>query len=325
MNSLPTQPELQYPNLEGLPSVGPEELKAWKVSYDNLFYLRRLVDSQGTSAPLTDPQIQQVLESIKSTSSTTINPQSSAILVGTHLNRLTTYPATGQAVGTMFWEYDRTLLYVVTDAFGPKQWRYVSGIYKTSQSALPNDFSSGDVGAQVEVTDYAHILEWTGAAFRFFGNDTSGYIQMWPAAPDPLTGWQLCNGTATHRLAKDGTLVSVTVPNYTTPAYAKLGITASIGPNSPSGQTSDDSAGTPAGSVAATFTGDTNGTTVDLGPGVDVQAGTGTIVAAHTHVHDVVPSGSIAATFTGTPLGTHHHGPDTLELENTQLLAYYRL
>lgn len=98
-------------------------------------------------------------------------------------------------------------------------------------AALGGRLTRADAGRLVWVTDFRHLLRWTGSAFEFAdGDGPGGYIQGFAVDPDPTTGWVLCDGAATTYLKKDGT-----TGNYTTPdligagagAYLKLGDTVS--------------------------------------------------------------------------------------------------
>jgi hypothetical protein len=185
-------------------------------------------------------------------------------------------------------------------------------IVGVTQADLPVTLTEDDAGAIFFVTDFGHLLEWNGAEFVWGPGDTgSGYIAGFESAPT-AAGWHLCDGSAVERLNQDGTVSSVVLPNYTTAAYLKLGNALSIGPNIPSGLTQAASAGTPAGTNAAATSGVESADR-------DVQSGAGATVAASNHTHNVP-----GQAFTGSPLGPHQHGPGTMDLENTVLLAYFR-
>lgn len=80
-------------------------------------------------------------------------------------------------------------------------------------------------GTLVEVTDYAHVLRWTGTAWQWGpGENGSGMLVPFAVAPTG-SGWHLCDGTAgVSYLKADGTLGTVTLPNTAgSAAYLKLG------------------------------------------------------------------------------------------------------
>lgn len=148
-------------------------------------------------------------------------------------------------------------------------------------------------GTLVEVTDYAHVLRWTGSAYEWGpGESGSGYFAPFAVSPTG-SGWHLCDGTAgVTYLKSDGTTGTVTLPNTAaTPAYLKLGpaysatITAATVPTI-STPTFAGTPVTPAGTVSA----------IAAGSGViNVLASSVTSVTTAAHTHP-------APTFTGSPL-----------------------
>lgn len=243
------------------------------------------------------------------------------LLEDTHENRLASFPASSYADGSIFFETDRAVFYV--DVAGT--WKYASGVMQATQASLPTDLGAADAGFLVNVADYGHLLQWTGSIWEWGpGELGSGFIQSFLSAPSG-NGWRLCDGSMVHRLNSNGTLTAVMLPNVGTGTYLKLGTAAVPGPNAASGQTAAITAGTPAGTVSQpTFTG-TPDVSGDESADQAVQSGAGANVAAQNHTHTLTPTGTVSQpTFTGTPLATHSHGPGTLDLNNTVLLAYYR-
>lgn len=181
-------------------------------------------------------------------------------------------------------------------------------------TVLAGTLTPANTGQLVYVTDYNHMLRWDGTSFQWGpGENGSGYISAFMNDPSPTTGWQLCDGSATTKLNSDGTVSAEVVPNYGTAAYLKLGSAAPvIGPSVPSGVTGATSAGTPSGTNSAPVTGNNSANTT-------VMAGVGAVVAADPHTHTTT-----APVFTGNALATHTHTPGSLELERTQLKAWYR-
>lgn len=181
-------------------------------------------------------------------------------------------------------------------------------------SALAGTLTPANSGQLVYVTDFNHVLRWNGTGFEWGpGENGSGYISAFLNDPSPVTGWQLCNGTLTSKLNSDGSISAVTVPDYATASYLKLGSAAPVaGPTAASGASGATSGGTPSGTNSNPATGNNSAN-------VDVQAGTGTFVAADPHTHTTT-----APVFTGNALATHTHTIGTLEQQRTQLRAYYR-
>ena len=182
-----------------------------------------------------------------------------------------------------------------------------------TQANLPTNLTVANAGQLVLVSNYNHVLEWTGTGWTWGpGEDGSGYIEPFLMAPTNPTGWHACDGSSVSYLKSNGTLGTVTLPNYGSPAYLKFASTASAGPNAGSGETEAVSAGTPTGTNSSEVTSTESADTT-------VGVGIGSTVAAQNHTHSVP-----APTFTGVPMAAHQHGPGTLDLTNTQLLAYFR-
>lgn len=166
-------------------------------------------------------------------------------------------------------------------------------------AALALTLKSNEAGLLVEVTDYRHILRWTGSAWEWGpGEDGRHDIVALPVDPDSTVGWQLCDGTATTYLKGDGTTGSYTTPNLvSTPAYLKLGtpvtgINAAVAPSFSGSATDPASTGITA-------------TTAASGSGnIIFPSGAGVLVTldslGHTHpvtitdpTHDHTLSGSV--------------------------------
>ncbi len=147
---------------------------------------------------------------------------SSAGLVFTHATRASANLA---AVGTYGTESDRTVVYQVQTVGSAKVWVYVSGVFKADFADEPTDLGPYDTGFLWDVSDYAHLLRWTGTGWEFV-DEMGGYFAFRVVAPDG-NGWQVCDGTATHYLhilAGVVSEVAITPPNLTgNPAYLKGG------------------------------------------------------------------------------------------------------
>jgi hypothetical protein len=239
----------------------------------------------------------------------------------THALRVASHAAGKFNDGSFYYETDRAALYL--DVAGV--WTYVAGVMQCTQATLPTDLGASDKGFLAHVTDYGHLLQWSGTAWGWAPGDAgSGLIHGFLSAPTG-SGWHLCDGSTVKMLNADGTLSQVTLPNLANAAYLKLATATAVGPNAASGQTAAVSAGTPSGTNSApAFTGAADTTSTESADAT-VQSGSGATVAAAGHTHTVTPSGTVAApTFTGDALAAHAHGPGTLDLNNTQLLAYFR-
>ncbi len=216
-----------------------------------------------------------------------------AVVYGTNADRLA-INTDERPDGEAFVESDTGLVYQSRNG----AWIYVAGTYRRTQSqlsALAATLGTNDAGLLVEVTDYRHVLRWTGSAWSWGpGEDGRHDFVDMPVAPDDLTGWQLCDGTTVAYLKGDGSTANFTTPNLTTGVYRKGGtytgtINTASGSATLSGDTADESSHThgisltsaaPVGSTA-------------------VQSGAGTNVASITHQHGV--------TGTSNAGSAHHH------------------
>jgi hypothetical protein len=135
-------------------------------------------------------------------------------------------------------------------------WIYVSGTYSRTQSqlaALAALLTANDAGLLTDVTDYAHVLRWTGSAWTYADpSDPAGRVEGFLVDPSPTTGWQLCDGTAgVAYLKADGTTATLTVPDLVSAAnkagYLKFGSPASATPNAAVAPTLVMDSYTPAG------------------------------------------------------------------------------
>lgn len=143
-----------------------------------------------------------------------IGPGSSGLAItGTHAIRLSTYPASSYQVGTIFYETDRMVEYVISNSTGTNQWVYAAGMFATTFAGRPTDLGANDAGFLLWITVQNHVFRWSGAAWAFTDSG-SGYITGFVAAP-PGTGWQLCDGTATDYVVISGADLALTA--FTTP------------------------------------------------------------------------------------------------------------
>lgn len=190
-------------------------------------------------------------------------------------------------------------------------WIYITGTRAVVQADITTfaaNLTTNDARLLMEVTDYSHVLKWSGSAWNWGPGESGGHpIEGHPV--DPGVGWGLCDGSTYAYLQADGTTADFTTPDYTTAAYLKLGISNTIGPTAASGVVSSETAHTH--SVSGTTGVPSATTTVDNnGGGSTVAVGSNT----HTHTFSASTSGGTA----------HDHGPNTLELRRTLLKAFFR-
>lgn len=147
--------------------------------------------------------------------------------------------ANGTAVGTFGTDTDTGLVYQVRTVSSRQSWCYASGQVRATFANKPTP-GGDDTGLLWSVTDYAHLLRWTGTGWEF-ADGCGNYIVGFTAAPTG-NGYQLCDGTATAYLkiaAGVATAQAFTTPNLTgSPAYLKWAaaysgpaITAGSGPS----------------------------------------------------------------------------------------------
>jgi hypothetical protein len=134
-------------------------------------------------------------------------------LAMTHSQKLAT-TATGYVPGSILYESDRQVWYFANGS----AWQYMAGVMQVAQASLPTDLGTNDTNLLLFVTDYNHLLEWTGTAWTWGpGENGSDYIKPFVSGP-PLTGravigWWPCDGSANiARVNFDGTLQFSNVP-----------------------------------------------------------------------------------------------------------------
>jgi hypothetical protein len=221
----------------------------------------------------------------------TRNPQrnpslSSLVIEDTHSNR-SLYPATSYSIGTLYWETDRTVWYLVALVGGVNVWIYASGEFRDVQASLPSDLGVNDAGFLFQVSDYNHRLRWSGTIWGWAGGEIgSCYMQLFEVDPSPAAGWHLYDGSTVNYLRSVGTLGSVTLPDLTSTAakaaYPKAG-SADAGPTA---------------AIAPTFAGTTDNTGVNTMSILVIPAPTGLsdFLAGDNHTHPFTPAGTVSAT-----------------------------
>lgn len=110
------------------------------------------------------------------------------------------------------WWYDflNLLLRFVVSVRDPIQ------LTQTRIAKFQASLTRGDAGTSIWVTDFNHILRWSGAAWSWPpGDNGSGFeIDFKTAGPVPATGWHACDGTVdVEYLKSDGTIGVQTVSN----------------------------------------------------------------------------------------------------------------
>ena len=130
-------------------------------------------------------------------------------LQNTHAKRLAT-SAANYPDGTLFYETDRTIYYIARG----KNWVYDHGNYPINQQALPTDLGISDTGFLAYVTDFAHLLQWTGTGWNWAPGEQGAGMQILFPDVVPSLGWHVCDGAAGIQvLQSDGSYILVTMPN----------------------------------------------------------------------------------------------------------------
>lgn len=204
------------------------------------------------------------------------------ILSGTHAARAG-FPASSYP-NALYFETDRTVFYISLAG----TWTYATGQCQSAQSGVSGiiaTLGTADAGFLLQVTDFGHLLKWSGAAFAFApGDGLPGGAGPILFEVDPTgAGWHLYDGATVSYLLPTGSTTTKTLPNLSgagnTAAYTKID-SANSGPNAPT---------SPSGTGGATSTNFT-GATIPTNTGINsaaatVASGAGASVAANTHTH----------------------------------------
>lgn len=205
----------------------------------------------------------------------------------------------------LFYQTDRTVFYLSDGT----NWIYAIGTYRATLASIPT-LGVNDIWFNFFVTDYYHTLRWNGTAWIWGDGELgSGYYTLFETTPGQATGWQICDGSTVDRLNGDGTKTSVTLEDYTTPAYLKGGVASAV--------------------IAAA-----TGTVANTTP-TNNAAATGISIDAHTSTTELLAAGATVV-LTGPASHTvtdpthnhtqnaHNHAPGTLELRQATKRLYYR-
>jgi hypothetical protein len=121
--------------------------------------------------------------------------------------------------GTIFVEVDRNnLIYVA--GIVVDRWSYVCGVMVTSLIGVPTDVDIHDAGLLVWVSDFGHLMRWTGTEWQFGPGDSgNGYYASFGVPGQARAGWwALCDGSTVNYLVASGGVISTT--DFETPIVA---------------------------------------------------------------------------------------------------------
>jgi len=113
------------------------------------------------------------------------------------------------SIGTLFFETDRNVLYISNGS----TWQYVAGVFSAVLAALPSDLTSTDAGFLVNVTDYNHLLQWSGSSWGWGPGDFGGGFTVPFVNPPTSMGWHAADGSTVNQLQPNGGISPVVVPN----------------------------------------------------------------------------------------------------------------
>lgn len=123
----------------------------------------------------TEQQIQQIVQTYITNNSTSSGGSSggggttggAVVLSGTHAERLTSFPASAYITNSLFWETDRTVLYICQfPSLGAGSvWQYALGDMRGLYAARPTDLSTYDSGFLFYATDKFLLYRWSGSSW----------------------------------------------------------------------------------------------------------------------------------------------------------------
>ena len=253
-----------------------------------------------------------------------------AAIRDTHANRSTYTAASYPRI--FYFETDRNVFYLSDGT----NWIYATGIIRDTQAniagiqAAAPALGVNDANLLLEVTDYDHVIQWTGAAWTWGpGEIGSGYYQLYEDAPNSIgaNAWALCNGAVVARLNADGTTTNVTLDDVTTARYLKGGLT-SAGIAAASGLTTLQAATNQAALTGITIADHPSHThdeasTLDT-PDLFVEDLTATGKAGRTGGPSATLTHPVTDPQHNHIQNAHDHGPNTLELANLRKRLYFR-
>jgi hypothetical protein len=174
-------------------------------------------------------------------------------------------------------------------------WAYMDGtLYRTQSqlTALAGSLSAVHAGLLVSVTDYLHVLRWTGSGWQWGPGESGSGMGPVPFEVDPGTGWALYDGAAHNYLKSDGTIGSVMLPNIS--GVSPTGVFLEYGAANSGLNAATNGTVTASGSALVSgSTGNDSGTQT-------VMSGTGATVPAEPHTHPVTLSGSASVSGSST-------------------------
>ena len=135
--------------------------------------------------------------------------KTAALIEDTHAHRAN-YAASSYVDGTMYYETDRTVYYIVQAG----TWVYMQGVMSgtLSPDTKPNDLGAADVGFRFDATDFFHEYVWNGTVWHYAPWDLGSGWMVMGGQPNPSIFW-LCNGSVATLSRDDGGTTTFTTPN----------------------------------------------------------------------------------------------------------------
>jgi len=113
------------------------------------------------------------------------------------------------SIGTIFYESDRTVTYISNGT----TWVYLTGVFSAVLAALPSDLTATDAGFLANITDYDHLLQWSGSSWGWGPGEAGGGFTVPFVNPPTSMGWHAADGSTVNQLQPNGGIVAVTIPN----------------------------------------------------------------------------------------------------------------
>lgn len=139
----------------------------------------------------------------------------SGCLIDTHANRLANFPAGNYQPGTLFFETDRTVLYV--DKAGV--WNFAAGMYEDVFANRPIDLAAPDESFLFFATDTVALYAWNGGTLTWLsivgGGGPSTLGERTITASDSI-------GATDYTLFCDATTASLTVTFPAAPVAGRI-------------------------------------------------------------------------------------------------------
>lgn len=175
-------------------------------------------------------------------------------------------------------------------------FRWLEGTeFMSLATCLGRTFRAEDNGYQVWISDFGHLIVWSGSAFGWGpGDEGSGQIVMAPGFAPQGGPWAFCDGSAANILkiiAGVPTSVSVTTPDMRSDTFVRGGTYTGVA--DPTSSPTFSGAGLTFTGTPATLTGTNTAPAFTGAAGTPTGSFAGSALGNHTHD---APVGSVSAT-----------------------------